>query len=482
MSGSGPHIVVVGGGITGLAAAHRALRDGRVTVTVLEADSRLGGKIRTSPFAGLNTTGGSASGIDEGADAYLSRVPQAVRLAREVGLGDVLTRPEPVHAAVWHRGLHPIPDGLLLGVPTGAMALARSPLISRRGRLRAALEPVLPSGGDHHDSIGRFVRSRFGREVHQLLVDPLVGGIYASDTENFSLEMVPQLHDLSHGRSVLLAARKRASAATGTPDGRPAPVFETPTAGMGALVEATAAAVGSRGGSIRVSTRVTTVHRTGHQYVVEVESPEGRSELRADAVIITTPGGSSGNLLRNLDTDVADAFGATEHASVVMVTLKTHESTPASLRGLSGYLVPKPDQDRVTAVSFGSNKWAHWAPADGSMVLRVSLGRDGVPTHDLVHEWTDERLVTRVVDEVSHHTGFTITPEVSRVSRWPDAFPQYRPGHGARIADIERRLAAAAPRVRLAGASVRGIGIPACVGQGETVAEAILAELGDLRN
>ena len=175
-------------------------------------------------------------------------------------------------------------------------------------------------------------------------------------------------------------------------------------------------------------------------------------------------------------------FGAIERASVVMVTLKTAETPPASLDGMSGYLVPKPDQQRVTAASFGSNKWAHWKPADGTMIMRVSMGRDGAPTHDLIHEWTDEQLVTRVVDEVSVHTGFRFTPEVSRVTRWEGAFPQYRPGHGSRIADIESRLAASAPGVLLAGASVRGIGIPACVGQGHTAAETTLARLVDLRN
>ena len=478
-------MVVVGAGISGLAAAHELLRVStadewtgpEVVVTVLESDERVGGKIRTSRFAGIN----DPNGIDEGADAYLARIPHAVRLAREVGLGDDLTNPRSGHAAVMHGGLQRIPDGLLLGVPTGVMSLARSPLMSWRGKVRAALEPVLPSSGSHHDSIGTFVRQRFGKEVHQLLVDPLVGGIYASDTDDFSLEMVPQLHDLSHGRSVLLAARRK-SAATPKSSGAPAPVFETPRQGVGALVEATARAVASMGGDVRTSSRVESIVRSTNSYRVEFSRDGVHESIDADAVIVTSPGAQSGRMLRDLDRESADSFGAVERASVVMVTLKTAEVAPSSLSGLSGYLVPKPDQRRVTAVSFGSNKWAHWRPTDGTMVMRVSLGRDGVPTHDLVHEWSDERLVACVVDEVSAHTGFAFTPETVRVTRWDGAFPQYRPGHGGRIAEIERRLATSAPGVVLAGASVRGIGIPACVGQGRTAAETTLARLVDLRN
>ena len=492
--GDARRVVIIGAGITGLAAAHRILRNttspdwegGPVAVTVLEADSRVGGKIRTSPFAGAH---GSML-IDEGADAYLTRVPHAVRLVRELGLDDFVN-PEPVGAAVMHHGLHRIPEGLMLGVPTGVMSLARSPLMSWRGKLRAALEPVLPSSGrppsgGHGDSIGTFVRQRFGREVHELLVDPLVGGIYASDTDNFSLEMVPQLHDLSEGRSVLLTARKkaRANAATNSAAGKSSPIFEAPRNGIGSLVDATHRSVVAMGGTVVTSSPVHSIERhdsgTSTYYAVNT----GDSSLRADAIIITSPGAASGGLLRSLDSEAAQTYGTTEHASVVMVTLTTVERAPAHLRGMSGYLVPKPDQQRVTAVSFGSNKWGHWRPTPDpdSMLMRVSLGRDGAPTHDLIHEWSDEQLVSRVVDEVSTHTGFRFTPAVTRVSRWEGAFPQYRPGHGARITSIERRLAISAPRVRIAGASVRGIGIPACIGQAESAAAATLAELADLRN
>jgi oxygen-dependent protoporphyrinogen oxidase len=160
-----------------------------------------------------------------------------------------------------------------------------------------------------------------------------------------------------------------------------------------------------------------------------------------------------------------------------MVTLRANGPGLERFAGMSGYLVPKPDQQRVTAVSFGSNKWAHWKPADDSMIIRVSLGRDGAPTHDLVHEWDDERLVRRVVDEMRDHTGVHVVPTEHRVTRWPNSFPQYRPGHLDRVSRMETILTTEAPGVRLIGASMRGIGIAACITQAESAASSIRTTL-----
>ena len=462
------HVVVIGAGITGLTAAHRLLNplDGstsNVRVTVIESSSHIGGKIRTSPFAGLG-------GVDEGPDSYLARVPAAGRLAREVGLTTSLTNPTDAHASVMHGGLHRIPDGLMMGVPTGAMSLARSGLLTWRGKIRAALEPVLPSSGDHRDSVGNFVRQRFGREVHELLVDPLVGGIYAADTTNFSLATVPQLADLTHGRSVLLTARRRRAAATSS-----GPVFETPRSGLGALTAALTDSVRRRGGDILTETPVTAIRREGHTYRIETPT----SSLDADQIIVTSPAAMSASFLRPLSSELADMLATSEHASVVMVTVRATGSDLARFDGMSGYLVPKPDQRRVTAASFGSNKWAHWNPGDGSMIMRVSLGRDGAPTHDLVHEWDDDRLVRQVVDEMRDHTRVDITPVEHRVTRWEHSFPQYRPGHLARVASMEAILMSRAPGVRLAGASVRGIGVASCITQAESVSATVSATIAD---
>ncbi len=228
-------VLVVGAGITGLTVAHHLaglLPD--ATIEVREADRRLGGKLLTTPFAGLPA-------VDEGGDAFLARVPHATALAHAVGLGDELTSPTSATAAVWYAGLHAIPEGLLLGVPADMVRLARSDLLTWRGKARAALEPLLPRSASG-DSIGTLVRARFGAEVQERLVDALVGSIYAADTDRFSLAMVPQLAALAgRGRSLLLSARAiRAAAPPAT-----GPVFYAPRRGMGSLVAAVATAATS---------------------------------------------------------------------------------------------------------------------------------------------------------------------------------------------------------------------------------------------
>jgi protoporphyrinogen/coproporphyrinogen III oxidase len=447
-------VIVVGGGITGLTAAAALAAEPDTQVTVFEADSVLGGKIRTSPFGGLDS-------VDEGPDAFLARVPDAVALATRVGLGEQLTSPTSATAAVWHDGLHPIPDGLLLGVPASIVPLARTRLLSWRGKARAAIEPALPRTPTDDDAIGPFIRSRFGDEVHERLVDALVGSIYAADTDRFSLTAVPQLASLAgQGRSLLLTSRRaRRQAPTSS-----APIFATPHQGMARLVEAVAGTVVANGGTIHTDRPVSSVEADGAGWRVDDEY--------ADQVVLTTPGRATAPLLARSAPEAAHLLGALDHADVIMVTLSLPATDwPERLRGRSGYLVPKPVQRMVTAASFGSQKWAHWQPADGSQILRVSLGRDGLPVGHL----DDDQVLAAVYTEVGRHLGFDLHPTSARITRWPAAFPQYRPHHHDWVAAVDHAL----PRgLVVAGASYGGIGIPACIRQ----AEQTVKMLGDGRH
>jgi protoporphyrinogen/coproporphyrinogen III oxidase len=438
-----PHIAVVGGGITGLAAAHAAVGDG-AQVTLFEATGRLGGVILTTPFAGHPA-------IDEGADAFLARVPWAVNLARNVSLGDSLTSPSTGKAAVWWNGLHAIPEGLLLGLPTNLFGLARSRLLSPRGKLRAATEVFRRRTDPENDSIGTYVRSRFGNEVHERLVDPLIGSIYAADTDDFSLTAIPQLADIAaSSRSVLMHWRRAATPV-------PGPVFYAPTAGVGQLVDAVSTAVVARGGDVRCNVTISQLEADGPRWRVDGEAFDG--------VVLACPAHASAALLAPLDPSTASTLGAIPAVGVAIVTLAVPVAGwPARLRGLSGYLVPKPQQRLVTAVSFGSQKWAHWSSED-HVVLRVSLGRDGLSALHL----DDDDLVADVIDELRLHLKLDAQPTAVRVSRWPNAFPQYRPHHGTIIATAERSLP---PGLALAGASFHGIGIPACIRSGQRAAAA----------
>jgi oxygen-dependent protoporphyrinogen oxidase len=354
---------------------------------------------------------------------------------------------------VWWNGLHDIPDGLLLGVPTGLVGLARSSLLSRQGKLRAASEVLRGRHDAATDSIGAYVRARFGDEVNERLVDPLIGSIYAADTDDFSLAAVPQLAELAtRSRSVLLSARRPPAIADG-------PVFYAPTAGMGALVAAVAAAVVGAGGELRCDAAVSGLAIDGTGWRVDDEAFDG--------VVLACPARVAGQLLATIAPRAAATLTAVPTVGVAVLTLAIPTAVwPARLHGLSGYLVPKPQQRLVTAASFGSQKWAHWASPD-HVVLRVSLGRDGLPALHL----TDDELLTEVLDELRVHLGIDAQPSAVRTSRWPNSFPQYRPHHGTVIAVTERSLPHG---LALAGASYHGIGVPACIRSAQQAATRLL--------
>jgi oxygen-dependent protoporphyrinogen oxidase len=446
-------ILVVGGGITGLTVAYELaglLPD--ASVELREADDRLGGKLRTSAFAGIPS-------VDEGADAFLARVPHGTALAGAVGLGEELTSPTGATAAVWYDGLHPIPEGLLLGVPADMARLVRSDLLTWRGKARAALEPLRPRT-DPDDSIGALVRARFGDEVQERLVDALVGSIYAADTDRFSLAMVPQLAALAgRGRSLLLSARAMRAAAPAASG----PVFYAPRRGMASLVSALAAAAEARGAALRIGTPVREMAADGGGWRADDD--------QFDALVLATPAAPTAPLLAGAAPEAARLLATMDHAGVVLVTLAVR-AWPDRLRGRSGYLVPKPVQGRVTAASFGSQKWAHWRGGDGE-VLRVSLGRDGSPIDDL----DDDAAIDHATREVGGHLGLDLQPTATRVSRWPQAFPQYRPHHRRWLAAVDAALPVG---LHVTGASYDGIGIPACIDQAQRTARLVATQLGAL--
>lgn len=459
------HVVIIGGGVSGLTTAFTVLTRSPepVSVTVLDSGPALGGLIRTSPFAGLPA-------VDEGSDAFLTRVPWASQLATELGMSDTLTAPTGAHAYVWHNGMHTIPGDLLLGVPAKVRSFATSGLISPRGKIRAALEPLLPRTTPK-DSIGHYVRRRFGNEVHERLVDPLVGSIYAANTDNFSLAAVPQIDALTNERSMLIAAKKARKNAATQPNAN-SPIFGSPLRGMGALIDALTDQVITLGGIIRTSESVESIERHDNGYNVHTT----HHTLQCDAIAVASPAKKSATFIHTLDAHAATLLQQWDHASVVLITLAIPaQQWPSHLTG-SGYLVPKPDQRWVTAASFGSNKWAHWRPADGSMVVRVSLGRDGL---DVMHHDNDALLNLALAD-MKLHMNADFTPTEVRTSRWADSFPQYRPHHFDRLEEVERSLRSRAPGIYFAGASYRGIGIPACVQQARIAGDSLLAHLATL--
>jgi oxygen-dependent protoporphyrinogen oxidase len=226
------------------------------------------------------------------------------------------------------------------------------------------------------------------------------------------------------------------------------------------------------GGRIMLSQPVSAIEPSGSGYSISTTT----DTYQADAVIIASPARHSAAFLAPLDHSASQLLAQWSHASVALITMALPASQwPSHLTG-SGYLVPKPDQRWVTAASFGSNKWAHWRPTDGSMIVRVSLGRDGL---DVLH-FDDDKLINLALADMKLHLGVDFTPSTTRMSRWAESFPQYRPHHFARLAEVEHSLATHAPGVCFAGASYRGIGVPACIQQARISAEQTVKYLSSL--
>jgi oxygen-dependent protoporphyrinogen oxidase len=454
------HVVIVGAGITGLAAAHHLLQQPHPPrVTIVEGADRIGGIIQASPFAGLDS-------VDESADAFLTRTPSAMKLCAAVGLDNHLTSPAANHAYIWNNKMHAIPAGTVLGVPGSHKAIWNTKQLTTSGKLRASVEPLLPRAlGRSTDSLGAAIRSRCGNEVLERLVDPLVGSIYAADTDNFSVQGMPQVAELlAQPTSLMRAARNAMQKRTNG-----GPVFATPMSGMSTLTRAVYDRIVEAGTRVILSSPVRSIEPQGQSYVVHLET----ESLQADAVILASPARHTAALVKQISSETSMQLQKFEHASVIMIALTISRSQwPQHLTG-TGYLVPKPVQTGVTAVSFGSNKWAHWKTASDEMILRVSLGRDGAPMHHL----DDKALLEVALRDLRLHLGFDATPTNMRFTRWIESFPQYRPGHAGRVDALDKQLHESAPGIVLAGASYRGIGIPACINDGQRAATRTLNEL-----
>ena len=451
------HVAVVGGGVAGLSAALEASRRGH-RVTVLESSSRLGGKVAVSEVGGLQ--------VDEGADSMLTRVPDGLALARDAGLEAELTAPAAGQAFVWSRGaLRPLPAGTLLGLPTDLAALARSGLLSGRGLNRVLLDLVLPGRPVESDvSVGDLVRQRFGGEVVDRLVDPLLGGVYAGRADQLSLRAtLPQLvRPVAQHRSLLLAARQ-AKAQTPPSDG---PLFTSLPGGLGRLPAAVAAVSGAH---VRLSTTVRALARTPTGWRLTLGSAAQPEQLDADAVVLAVPAPPAARLLETLTPAAAEELAGLEYASVAIVTLVLRGAI--STRG-SGYLVPPVEGRTTKAVTFSSRKWAHLGGEHE--VVRASVGRYG-ETADL--QRSDAELVKAVLAELADTVGPLPPLLDSRVTRWGGGLPQYAVGH----LDLVRRVRAAVAKhggLAVAGAAYDGVGVPACARSGREAARTALEQNG----
>jgi protoporphyrinogen/coproporphyrinogen III oxidase len=473
-----PHVVIVGGGIAGLAAAFY-LRDQPVRLTVLEGASRLGGKLAQSEIAGV--------AVDEGADSLYRWRPKTTGLVTAAGLGDQLTSAGSTLSSIWTRGeIRPLPGRQFMGVPSDMDELARSGVLSEAGVARAREDLVLPATERDGDvSVAAHVAARLGREVVDRLVDPFLSDVYSGRSEELSFEAtLPPLAAASR-KFASLAEAAGSLIPTPGPSGEERPSgLATLTGGLGALPRALADAVlaASPGAVVRTGATVRELARSESGWRLTVGSAADPEYITADAVIVAVPAGPAGRLLAGVPGAGPAAAGLAEipYASMAIITLAyPREAFPGGLaaRGICGFRVPAVDGRAVTEVTFSSVKWPHLA---GELeIVRCSAGRIG---DEQLLRRDDADLAALAASELADATGAVGDPVATRVTRWDDALPQYTVGHLDRVARIQASVATQ-PGLAVCGAAYEGVGVGQSVASAHKAVDQVLAGLrGDSRS
>src|SRR5580704_9174622 len=495
-----PHVVIVGGGIAGLAAAF-FLRDEPVRVTVLEGSPRLGGKLSVSEVAGVP--------VDEGAEALLVTRPEGTGLIAEVGLAGNRVAPGTTSSAIWTLGaLRPLPRRQFMGVPSDLTELAQSGVVSGAGAARASQDLELPpTTRDGDVPVAAFVGARFGAEVVDRLVDPLLGGVYAGRSSDLSFDAtMPALaaasrryRSLAEAAGSLLpppspvavpaAPGEQDRARAGTRSG--GSVFTTLSGGLGQLPAVLAKASGAEvrtAAMTRALSPAPGASAAGPGWRLTVGSAAAEELIDADAVILAVPARPAARLLAGVPgaSAAVAAFGEISYASMAIVTLAYPRSAfPGAVSGVpagsglaalgwSGYLVPAVDGRAVKAVTFSSVKWPHLAEATAPgaeplEIVRCSVGRIGEET---LLQRADEELAALAAAELAAATGVHGAPVAHRITRWGGALPHYTVGHLDRVARI-RAAVATLPGLAVCGAAYEGVGIPACVATARAAADQV---------
>jgi len=469
-------IAIVGGGIAGLAAAHRlAELDSGCAATLYEAGRRPGGVLSTLHDDGFQ--------VEQSADNFITTIPWGLELCRRVGLADQLVRTNPAYRRTYvvHRGrLHLLPDGFLMMAPTRLWPLAVTNILTPLGKIRAAAEYFIPPRRDEADeSMAGFVRRRLGREAYQRLVEPLVGAVYAADMEKLSvLATLPRFREMEreHGSLVRAMRRqmksRRANRATEESGARYS-MFVTLRDGLSSLIDTVVSRLPA--GAIRINAPVGRIERRGDGWIVHVEGAgpaDSTAEGPYQALILATPSSESARLLRPIDSALADRLASITHSGTAIVSLGYDCGQIGHRLNGMGAVVPAVERSPILAVSFSSRKYPHRTP-EGKELFRVFVGGARQPE---LAEMDDGRLLPLVRDELARLLRIRGGPCFERLARWPATMPQYHVGHRELVGEIEAR-AGSLPNLQLAGNAYHGVGIPDCIHGGELAAERAVAKL-----
>ncbi len=474
---TGKRVAVIGGGISGLATAHRLVELAPdISVTLLERADTLGGVLRTRREEGFL--------FEAGADNFITNVPWAVDLCRRIGFLDQLLETDDQHrgAFVVRKGkLHRIPQGFIIMAPSRVWPVVTTPILGPLAKLRMAAEFFVPRRKDDSDeSLAAFVIRRFGRQTYDRLVQPLIGGIYTGDPSRLSLQAtMPRFREMEKGhgsliRAVMRQARKQPQADRNSSGGRYS-MFVAPKDGISSLVQALADRLPE--GSIKLNADVTGLQRapTGTWSVTIASTAAAATAdapLQFDAVVVATQAKVAAKLVKDTDSVLAEELDGIHHSGCAIVSLAYQRSQIAHAMDGFGFVVPAVEKRKIISGSFSSVKYPGRAP-DGQVLVRVFIG--GALQAELV-DLPDDELIRIAVDELAELMGIKGAPLLTRIARLPGTMPQYYVGHQERVAAIQSR-ADNAGGLFLTGNAFQGVGIPFCIRGGETTAERVLESL-----
>jgi oxygen-dependent protoporphyrinogen oxidase len=487
-----PRIAIVGGGITGLTAAHRIHELlPQAELSLFEAGPRLGGVLETVSLHGFL--------IERSADSFLTKLSRTIELCHRLGMADELLSTDETRRrafVVRHGKLVPIPSGFYLMSPRKLGPLLASPLLSLPGKLRILAEPFVPrgpasaascgdsrTGGAPDESVASFARRRLGREAFDRLVQPLVSGIYTADPEKLSMAAtMPEFLAEERDQGSLVTAARRAGYVKDrtkkTASGARYNLFAAPKGGLGNLVAALAARLPPK--AIQLNTPVSNITKTidGRwqvDFASNVRSPlteTHKSQSTFDAVIVAVPAHVAAELFQYLDRTLAGELSAIEYAGCHIVSLAYKRDQIGDPLDGFGFVVPKVERRRIIAASYASQKFPGRAPTD-AVLIRTFIG--GALQPDLL-DLSDDELRRIAIEELKDLLAITGFPMLADIARWPHSMPQYHVGHIARVARIEA-LAQRHSALALAGNAYHGVGIPQCIESAESAAERVVGAL-----
>ena len=469
-----PVVAIVGGGITGLAAAHRLGElDPRLRLLVLESATRPGGVLRTVRTEGFL--------IEESADSFLTALPHGLNLCRRVGLDDEVIPTDPAHrrAFVVARGrLVPIPDGLMIMAPTRLWPMVTTPILGPWGKLRMGLEYFVRPGDGRDESLAAFARRRFGNEAYERLIQPLVGGMYTGDPERLSVQAtMPRFQEMEkrHGSLIkgsLHERKARGKAGSGSAgSGARYGLFVGLRRGMSSLIDALVQRLPDD--SIHCGVTVERLERgRDGRWLLHTTGAGDSAVLEADAVILATPVRAAGRLLATADQELAGKLCQIPSTSCAIVSLAYRRDQVAHALDGFGFVVPRVENRQILSGSFSSVKFPGRGPT-GTVLLRAFLGG---AFHAGILDRDDDELTRIAAGELAGLLGITGEPMVRQISRWPLVMPQYELGHVELVRSIESTIGSQRG-LALAGNAYHGVGVPQCIQSGEQAAERIAEEL-----